>query len=68
MNPRPTRARLQSLCGTARGMASKDAESKRRLAPRTPCRYAAIWACQSSMECSQRLSTHRRRHARGCKT
>jgi hypothetical protein len=65
MNTRPARARLQSLCGTARGIASKENESKRRVTQRQPCRYAAIWACQSTLECSKRLASHRRRGTHG---
>jgi hypothetical protein len=35
---RPGRARLQSLCGTARGIASKKGISEARNAHRKPCR------------------------------
>jgi hypothetical protein len=59
MNERPTRARLQSLCGTARGLASKETDSKRKVAHRMPCRYAAIWACQRSLDCSKRMAAQR---------
>lgn len=61
MSERPARARLHSLCGTARGIASKKIESERRGIPRKPCRYAAIWTCQVSEDCSQRMSTRRAR-------
>ncbi|HEX6639398.1 MAG TPA: hypothetical protein VF033_17210 [Steroidobacteraceae bacterium] len=57
MSERP-RARLQSLCGTARGIASKKSTSEVRT-PRKPCRYAAIWACQSTSDCSRRMSDRR---------
>jgi hypothetical protein len=53
------RARTQSLCGTARGIASKKTASERRLAPRKPCRYAAIWECQRTSDCSRRMSDAR---------
>jgi hypothetical protein len=53
------RARLQSLCGTARGIASKKTASETRLVPRKPCRYAAIWECQRSSDCSRRMSDRR---------
>jgi hypothetical protein len=56
---RINRARTLSLCGTARGIASKESESKRRMAFRKPCRYAAIWSCQSSIECSRRMAERR---------
>jgi len=52
------RARTQSLCGTARGIASR--EQQQREAKRRKCRYAAIWTCQSTVDCSQRMSIHRR--------
>jgi hypothetical protein len=54
------RARTQSLCGTARGIASRKTASELRDMKRRPCRFAAIWTCQSSADCSQRMSTHRR--------
>lgn len=57
MSLRP-RARLQSLCGTARGIASKKTASEVRV-PRKPCRYAAIWTCQVSADCSRRMSDRR---------
>jgi hypothetical protein len=67
MNARPTRARRQSLCGTARGLASKDSESVGGATHRRPCRYTAIWACKATIDCSRRMSqrtvrrmTHRR--------
>jgi hypothetical protein len=56
---RPARARLQSLCGTARGIASKKGSSEARLAQRKPCRYAAIWTCQVSIDCSRRMGDRR---------
>jgi hypothetical protein len=49
---------LQSLCGTARGIASKKSASSR--APqRKPCRYAAIWTCQVSMDSLRRMADRR---------
>jgi hypothetical protein len=65
VSERPSRARLHSLCGTARGIASKKSESERRGAHRKPCRYAAIWTCQVSVDCSQRMSERRARPAAG---
>jgi hypothetical protein len=59
VNARPPRARLQSLCGTARGLASKEDEARRELTQRQPCRYAAIWGCQRSIECSKRMAARR---------
>jgi hypothetical protein len=56
---RPGRARLQSLCGTARGIASKQGTSGARVAHRKPCRHAAIWTCQSSADCSRRMDDRR---------
>jgi hypothetical protein len=56
---RPARARIQSLCGTARGIASKKNASERRHEPRKPCRYAAIWTCQVSTDCSRRMADRR---------
>jgi len=53
------RARTQSLCGTARGIASRKTSPESRAAKRRPCRYAAIWTCQSTHECSQRMSSQR---------
>jgi hypothetical protein len=64
MNARPSRARLQSLCGTARGIASKENHSRGSLARRKPCRYAAIWACKASIDSSRRMAgrcQHRKR-------
>ena len=58
MSLRPTRARLHSLCGTARGIASKKNAAAGRL-PRKPCRYAAIWTCQVSADCSRRMADRR---------
>jgi hypothetical protein len=52
------RARLQSLCGTARGIASQKNSGEKRT-PRKPCRYAAIWTCQVSADCSRRMSDRR---------
>jgi hypothetical protein len=56
---RPGRARLQSLCGTARGIASKKGISEARNAHRKPCRYAAIWTCQVSIDCLRRMDDRR---------
>lgn len=56
---RAGRARTLSLCGTARGIASKEGESKRPLTARKPCRYAAIWTCQASIDCSRRMAERR---------
>jgi len=53
------RARTQSLCGTARGIASRKMASETRGANRRPCRYAAIWTCQSNEDCSRRMALHR---------
>jgi len=53
------RARTQSLCGTARGIASQKTASEQRGGRSRPCRHAAIWSCQASTELSQRMSTHR---------
>jgi hypothetical protein len=55
---RPGRARLQSLCGTARGIASKKGTSEARV-QRKPCRHAAIWTCQVSIDCSRRMGDRR---------
>ena len=57
MTIRP-RARLQSLCGTARGIASKKNHADKRVV-RKPCRYAAIWECQRSADCSRRMADRR---------
>jgi hypothetical protein len=59
MTDRPGRARLQSLCGTARGIASKKTTSEGRHVKRKPCRYAAIWTCQVSADCSRRMADRR---------
>jgi hypothetical protein len=56
---RPGRARLQSLCGTARGIASRKSASEARNVPRKPCRHAAIWTCQVSIDCSRRMGDRR---------
>jgi hypothetical protein len=56
---RPSRARVHSLCGTARGIASKQNASAARHVVRKPCRYAAIWTCQVSSDCSRRMSDRR---------
>jgi hypothetical protein len=60
MSERPARARQPSLCGTARGIASKKNESQRAADKRKPCGYVAIWACLNSPDCSRRMSEHRR--------
>jgi len=54
VTPRPLRARLQSLCGTARRM-RKEEESTVPV-QRRPCRHNAIWACQGSGERTRRLA------------
>ena len=54
MTPRPVRARLQSLCGTARRM-RKEEEFASQPKNRRPCRYHAIWACQGMGERTRRL-------------
>jgi hypothetical protein len=54
------RARTQSLCGTARGIASQKTSAEQRNGKRRPCRYAAIWTCQSTEDCSRRMSAQRR--------
>lgn len=59
MSERPARARLQSLCGTARGIASKKSELQGRAPQRKPCRYAAIWTCQVSMDSLRRMADRR---------
>ena len=59
MSLRPARARAQSLCGTARGIASKKGISEARNAHRKPCRYAAIWTCQVSIDCLRRMDDRR---------
>jgi hypothetical protein len=53
------RARTQSLCGTARGIASQKTASEQRSAQRRPCRHGAIWSCQKSVDCSSRMAAHR---------
>jgi hypothetical protein len=53
------RARTQSLCGTARGLASRKSASEQRGGKPRPCRYAAIWSCQAGTELSHRMSAHR---------
>ncbi|HTU67229.1 MAG TPA: hypothetical protein VMF52_14870 [Steroidobacteraceae bacterium] len=53
------RARTQSLCGTARGIASRQSVSEQRGVKRRPCRHAAIWSCQKSEICSRRMALHR---------
>jgi hypothetical protein len=60
MSARLGRARTQSLCGTARGIASRQTVAEQREAKRRPCRFAAIWTCQSTEDCSRRMSVHRR--------
>jgi hypothetical protein len=54
------RARTQSLCGTARGIASRKVASEQRDAKGRPCRHAAIWSCQAGVELSRRMAAHRR--------
>jgi hypothetical protein len=56
---RQGRARTQSLCGTARGIASRKTASELRAARRRPCRYAAIWSCQKSVDCAARMASRR---------
>ena len=53
---RPTRARLQSLCGTARRMLKEEVAAATAHVKTRPCRYHAIWACQGSGERSRRLA------------
>lgn len=53
------RARTQSLCGTARGIASQKTASEQRGGKRRPCRHAAIWSCQAGVELSHRMALHR---------
>ena len=60
MTTRLGRARTQSLCGTARGLASRKLVSERREAKRRPCRYAAVWTCQNSDDTAGRMAIHRR--------
>jgi hypothetical protein len=54
VTPRPLRARLQSLCGTARRLRKE--EESAAPAPGRRCRHNAIWACQGSGERSRRLA------------
>jgi hypothetical protein len=54
------RARTQSLCGTARGIASRKTVSEQRGPQKRGCRYAAIWTCNNTEDCSRRMSVHRR--------
>jgi hypothetical protein len=54
------RARTQSLCGTARGIASRKTVSEQRAPEKRGCRYAAIWTCNNTEDCSRRMSVHRR--------
>lgn len=54
MNARPPRARLQSLCGTARGLASEQAQAANARKQR-PCRHEAMWACQGFGDRLRRL-------------
>jgi hypothetical protein len=56
---RISKARTQSLCGTARGIASRKTVSEVREPNKRACRFAAIWSCQSSADCSKRMSAHR---------
>ncbi|HEU4591876.1 MAG TPA: hypothetical protein VFS13_13300 [Steroidobacteraceae bacterium] len=49
MIARPARARLQSLCGTARRM-RKEEEAATASATRRPCRHPAVWACHGNSE------------------
>lgn len=55
MTPRPLRARLHSLCGTARRMRKEEEMAAPK--ERRPCRHNAIWACQGSGERTRRLPT-----------
>jgi hypothetical protein len=57
VTPRPLRARLQSLCGTARRMRKE--EEAAVPAQRRPCRHHAIWACQGLGERTRRLALPR---------
>jgi hypothetical protein len=52
------RARTLSLCGTARGIASRKTVSEQRGPKKRGCRYAAIWTCHSTSECSKRMAAH----------
>jgi hypothetical protein len=56
MTQRTTRARVQSLCGTARRLKKKKVAIARVNAARRPCRFAALWACQGSGERSRRMA------------
>jgi hypothetical protein len=60
VNTRPTRARLTSLCGTARRLAKEEKSAGHHRARRKPCRYAAIWSCAKSLDCVQRMEAQRR--------
>jgi hypothetical protein len=59
VNARPPRARLQSLCGTARGLASEQAQSENSRKQR-PCRHEAMWACQGEADRLRRLGLKKR--------
>jgi hypothetical protein len=55
VTPRAPRARLQSLCGTARRLRREEESAAPR--ERRPCRHHAIWACQGSGERTRRLAS-----------
>jgi hypothetical protein len=48
-------ARVRSLCGTARGIASRKNASEQKRTAHRPCRFAAFWACQGSGDRKRRL-------------
>ena len=56
MSTRISRARVHSLCGTARGIASEKNASQNKAANRRPCRHAAVWACQGVGDRARRLA------------
>ena len=56
MSARPTRARVQSLCGTARGMAHERSASENKGSKRRPCRHGAVWACLGSSDAARRMA------------
>lgn len=56
MSARPARARLQSLCGTSRGLAHDKSASEQKDAKRRPCRHGAVWACQANADVSRRMA------------
>jgi hypothetical protein len=60
VSARISRARVQSLCGTARGLAHEKSASENKTASvnRRPCRHSAVWACQGSGESPRRMGAN----------